>query len=145
MLESVPLYRVHSFNERLSRGNNHGIRKIKAAGLFRSQNESCSEIQVTDRNGTEIDVDNPTGCLSCVFKAEGGTKDVKKGREPKNQVHQEAILVETIRKEMANQKLYTNYSVNPFKKSNCHRSSNGRRDLFDFSRRPDTETKCLSR
>lgn len=49
-------------------------------------------------------------------KAEGGAKDGKKGREPKNQVHQEAILVETIRKEIAHQKLFTNYSVNPFKK-----------------------------
>jgi hypothetical protein len=51
------------------------------------------------------------------IKAEGGAgKDKKKGREPKNQVHQEAILVETIRKELAQQKLFTNYSVNPFKK-----------------------------
>ncbi|CAF1177453.1 unnamed protein product [Adineta steineri] len=49
--------------------------------------------------------------------AEPAKKDAKKGREPKNQVHQEAILVETIRKEMAEQKLFTNYSVNPFKKS----------------------------
>jgi hypothetical protein len=49
--------------------------------------------------------------------AEGAPKETKKGREPKNQVHQEAILVETIRKEIAQQKLFTNYSVNPFKKS----------------------------
>ena len=53
-----------------------------------------------------------------VIKAEGGAKEAKKGREPKNQVHQEAILVETIRKELAQQKLFTNYSVNPFKKCN---------------------------
>jgi hypothetical protein len=53
-----------------------------------------------------------------LIKAEGGAKDAKKGREPKNQVHQEAILVETIRKELAQQKLFTNYSVNPFKKCN---------------------------
>ncbi|CAF4252397.1 unnamed protein product, partial [Adineta steineri] len=43
--------------------------------------------------------------------AEPAKKDAKKGREPKNQVHQEAILVETIRKEMAEQKLFTNYSA----------------------------------
>ena len=54
-------------------------------------------------------------------KADGGGKETKKGREPKNQVHQEAILVETIRKEIAQQKLFTNYSVNPFKK--CKSSS----------------------
>jgi len=62
--------------------------------------------------------------LLYVFKAETSKKDVKKGREPKNQVHQEAILVETIRKEMAEQKLYTNYSVNPFKKCIIHRIYN---------------------
>jgi hypothetical protein len=56
--------------------------------------------------------------LLYVIKAETGAKDTKKGREPKNQVHQEAILVETIRKELAQQKLFTNYSVNPFKKCN---------------------------
>jgi hypothetical protein len=55
-----------------------------------------------------------------LIKAEGGAKDAKKGREPKNQVHQEAILVETIRKELAQQKLFTNYSVNPFKKCNSY-------------------------
>lgn len=38
-------------------------------------------------------------------------------KEPANIVHQNAILCETIRKEVRNQKLYTNYSVNPFKKS----------------------------
>ncbi len=55
------------------------------------------------------------------IKADGGAgKDVKKGREPKNQVHQEAIIVETIRKELAQQKLFTNYSVNPFKKCNFY-------------------------
>ncbi|CAF0891061.1 unnamed protein product [Didymodactylos carnosus] len=46
----------------------------------------------------------------------GGSKE-KKTKEPKNQVHQEAILVETIKKELRQQKLFTNYSVNPFKKS----------------------------
>ncbi|CAF0910851.1 unnamed protein product [Adineta ricciae] len=78
----VSPYRFNYFNQRLSLGNKHVVRKT---------------ISAVDHNG--------------------GTKDAKKGREPKNQVHQEAILVETIRKEMANQKLFTNYSVNPFKKS----------------------------
>jgi len=32
---------------------------------------------------------------------------------------QQAILVETIRKEEKYQKLFTNYSINPFKKSQC--------------------------
>jgi len=36
-------------------------------------------------------------------------------REPPNFVHQNAILCETIMKEQRHQKLYTNYSVNPFK------------------------------
>ncbi|VDI81194.1 cilia- and flagella-associated protein 144-like [Mytilus galloprovincialis] len=37
-------------------------------------------------------------------------------RDPPNFVHQNAILCETIMKEQRHQKLYTNYSVNPFKK-----------------------------
>lgn len=37
-------------------------------------------------------------------------------KEPLNFVHQNAILCETIHKEQRTQKLYTNYSVNPFKK-----------------------------
>ena len=43
----------------------------------------------------------------------------KAGKEPTpiNFVHQNDILCETIRKEQKNQKLYTNYSINPFKKS----------------------------
>jgi len=32
---------------------------------------------------------------------------------------QQAILVETILKEERYQKLFTNYSINPFKKSKC--------------------------
>ena len=38
-------------------------------------------------------------------------------KEPPNFVHQNAILCETIHKEQRTSKLYTNYSVNPFKKS----------------------------
>ena len=43
----------------------------------------------------------------------------KGGKEPAtvNFVHQNDILCETIRKEQKNQKLYTSYSINPFKKS----------------------------
>ncbi|KAK2155025.1 hypothetical protein LSH36_251g04052 [Paralvinella palmiformis] len=37
-------------------------------------------------------------------------------KEPLNFVHQNAILCETINKETRHQKLYTDYSVNPFKK-----------------------------
>lgn len=40
-----------------------------------------------------------------------------KEKDPLNFVHQNAILCETITKEQRHQKLYTNYSVNPFKKS----------------------------
>ena len=40
-----------------------------------------------------------------------------KEKDPVNFVHQNAILCETITKEQRHQKLYTNYSVNPFKKS----------------------------
>lgn len=36
---------------------------------------------------------------------------------PKNIVHEQAILVETIKKEMKEQKLYENFSINPFTKS----------------------------
>ena len=35
----------------------------------------------------------------------------------KNIVHEQAILVETIKKELREQKLFTNFSVNPFTKS----------------------------
>lgn len=41
----------------------------------------------------------------------------KKEKPAVNFVHQNAILCETIKKEQQNQKLYTNYSVNPFTKS----------------------------
>lgn len=40
-----------------------------------------------------------------------------KGNAEVNYVHQNAILCETIKKEQRNHKLYTNYSINPFKKS----------------------------
>ena len=46
------------------------------------------------------------------------TAHASKGeKEPVNIVHQNAIFRETIKKEQRNQKLYTDYSVNPFKKS----------------------------
>ena len=41
----------------------------------------------------------------------------KQGKEPVNIVHQNAIFRETIHKEQRNQKLYTDYGVNPYKKS----------------------------
>ncbi len=40
-----------------------------------------------------------------------------KNKGPVSVVHQNAILCETIMKEQRHQKLYTSYSVNPFKKS----------------------------
>jgi FAM183A and FAM183B related len=43
--------------------------------------------------------------------------DKSGGKEPANIVHQQAILVETIHKEERHQKLFTNYSINPFRKS----------------------------
>lgn len=39
----------------------------------------------------------------------------KKEKEPMNFVHKNAILCETVTKENRTQKLYTNYSINPFK------------------------------
>lgn len=44
---------------------------------------------------------------------------IKKPSEklPKNIVHEQAILVETIKKELREQKLYENFSINPFTKS----------------------------
>ena len=46
-------------------------------------------------------------------------------KEPENIVHRNAIFCETIRKEQSDQKLYTSYGVNPYKKSKqtCARSS----------------------
>ncbi len=41
----------------------------------------------------------------------------KQEKEPANIVHQNAIFRETIHKEQRNQKLYTDYGVNPYKKS----------------------------
>ena len=38
------------------------------------------------------------------------------GKMPKNIVHEQAILVETIKKELKEQKLYENFSINPFNK-----------------------------
>jgi hypothetical protein len=38
-------------------------------------------------------------------------------RPAKNIVHEQAILVETIKKELREQKLFTNFSINPFNKS----------------------------
>lgn len=35
----------------------------------------------------------------------------------KNIVHEQAILVETIKKELREQRLYENFSINPFTKS----------------------------
>lgn len=40
-----------------------------------------------------------------------------KEKEPVNIVHRNAIFCETIQKEQRHQKLYTNYGVNPYKKS----------------------------
>lgn len=39
-------------------------------------------------------------------------------KEPKNIVHQQAILVETIKKEIREGKMYENFSINPFIKRN---------------------------
>ncbi|KAK3752226.1 hypothetical protein QZH41_012242 [Actinostola sp. cb2023] len=59
-------------------------------------------------------------------------------KEPEiNFVHQNAILCETIQKEQRNQQLYTNYSVNPFKKmytltgkpNSLHDSADGEEDV----------------
>ena len=47
----------------------------------------------------------------------------KKEKPDVNFVHQNAILCETIKKEQQNQKLYTNYSVNPFTKSKYYSST----------------------
>ena len=38
-------------------------------------------------------------------------------KEPENIVHRNAIFCETIHKEQRDQKLYTSYGVNPYKKS----------------------------
>ena len=38
-------------------------------------------------------------------------------KDPVNFVHQNDILCETIKKENRTQKIFTNYGINPFKKS----------------------------
>lgn len=43
----------------------------------------------------------------------------KKEKEPMDMVAQNKIMVETIMKEHRTQKLYLDYSVNPFKKCKC--------------------------
>ncbi|XP_066915244.1 cilia- and flagella-associated protein 144-like [Clytia hemisphaerica] len=60
----------------------------------------------------------------------------KKEAAPVNYVHQTAINLETIKKEQKNQKIYTNYSINPFKKmytlsgkpNSLHDSADGEED-----------------
>jgi len=42
-----------------------------------------------------------------------------KEKEPKNIVHQNAILVETIRKELREQAFFDTFSINPFVKRKC--------------------------
>lgn len=51
--------------------------------------------------------------------ADVSTTGGKKGGEkaPKNIVHEQAIQVETIRKELRDQKLCEHFSINPFVKS----------------------------
>ena len=44
-------------------------------------------------------------------------KSKQKEKDPVNIVHQNAISRETIHKEQRHQKLYTNFGVNPYKKS----------------------------
>lgn len=44
-------------------------------------------------------------------------KAKQKEKDPVNIVHQNAIFRELVHKEQRHQKLYTNYSVNPFKRS----------------------------
>ena len=56
-----------------------------------------------------------------------------KGNAEVNYVHQNAILCETIKKEQRNHKLYTNYSINPFKKSKKEISV--KHDIFLFSQK----------
>lgn len=43
------------------------------------------------------------------------SSDKRSVREPPNQVHRQMILTETIGKELANQKLYQKFTINPFK------------------------------
>ena len=43
----------------------------------------------------------------------------KPEKTPLDVVHQNAIHVETIRKEQRTQKLYTEFNINPYKKREC--------------------------
>ena len=50
-------------------------------------------------------------------------------KQPKNIVHEQAILVETIKKELREQKLYKNFSINPFVK----RKNNANKTIGEYS------------
>ncbi|XP_002737174.1 cilia- and flagella-associated protein 144-like [Saccoglossus kowalevskii] len=64
------------------------------------------------------------------------SKGATAAKDPINIVHQSAILEETIKKEQRHQKLYTTYSVNPFRKmytltgkpNSTHDSADGEED-----------------
>jgi hypothetical protein len=61
----------------------------------------------------------------------------KPERPPVNFVHQQAIMNETIMKELRNQQLYTNYSVNPFNKIHTTTSKvNARHDSMEGEEDP---------
>lgn len=51
----------------------------------------------------------------------GGVKKSGGEKAPKNIVHEQAILIETIRKELRDQRLCEEFSINPFVKS-IHKS-----------------------
>ena len=60
---------------------------------------------------------NIVRCLRAGFHSRMAEKTRQKEKDPVNIVHQNAIFRELIKKEQRNQKLYTSYGVNPYKKS----------------------------
>jgi len=66
-----------------------------------------------------------------------------KEKDPVNIVHQNAIHCETIRKEQRTQKLYTDYSVNPYKKRKCPPSARlNCEGVLSVFRRTDSPRMC---
>ncbi|EGD75421.1 hypothetical protein PTSG_06497 [Salpingoeca rosetta] len=62
-----------------------------------------------------------------------GDKGQASSKPPPNVVHQNAIMVETIKKEHRNQKLFTNYTVNPHGKPLCLADKPNRTVPAEFS------------
>jgi len=65
-----------------------------------------------------------------------------KEKEPVDIVHQNAIHVETITKELRTQKLYTEFNINPLKKRECRASHVSLLTLTKYLKEPLCFFQC---